>query len=89
MLMVTLYCILWKVELKVDGLPLSVEAAVSRTLPVPVLLGTDVPELDKLLGRVDVPGNSPAENLIVVIRALSLKQAQEDLTIAEREQQCG
>ena len=77
-----------KVELQVEGLPMSVEAAVSRTLPVPVLLGTDVPQLDKL-GRVDVPGNPPAENFMVVTRAQSLRQAQEDLTIAEKEQQCG
>ena len=27
-----------------------VKAAVSKTLPVPVLLGTDVPELRQLLG---------------------------------------
>ena len=37
-------------KIEVDGLLLSVEAAVSKTLPVPVLLGTNVPELDKLLG---------------------------------------
>jgi len=75
-----------KVELKVDGLQVSVEAAVSRTLPV---LGADMPELQKLLGRVDVPGNLPVENLMVVTRAQSLRQAQDDLTIAEREQRCG
>jgi len=36
-----------KMKLKVDGLLLSVETAVSRTPPMPVLLGTDVPESDK------------------------------------------
>ena len=39
------------VELVVDGIPLQVEAAVSDTLPVSVLLGTDVPELDILLEK--------------------------------------
>lgn len=39
------------VELVVDGIPLQVEAAVSDTLPVSVLLGTDVPELDTLLEK--------------------------------------
>ena len=34
-----------KVDLVVEGVLLSVEAAVSKTLPVSVLLGTDVPEL--------------------------------------------
>ena len=38
------------VELTVDGLPLTVEAALSDTLPTAVLLGRDVPELNELLG---------------------------------------
>ncbi|KAL5506631.1 hypothetical protein EMCRGX_G008328 [Ephydatia muelleri] len=38
------------VELTVDGLPLTVEAALSDTLPTAVLLGRDVPELKELLG---------------------------------------
>ena len=59
-----------KLEMEVDGLLLSVEAAVSKTLPVPVLLGTDVPELDKLLGIADVwPRNLPEQSLMVVTRA--------------------
>ncbi len=33
-----------QVSLEIDGIP-EVEAAVSSTLPVPVLLGDDVPEL--------------------------------------------
>ena len=40
-----------EVEMVVDGIPLQVEAAVSDTLPVSVLLGTDVPELNILLGK--------------------------------------
>ena len=38
------------VELTGDGLPLTVEAALSDTLPT-VLLGRDVPELSQLLGE--------------------------------------
>ena len=38
------------VELTVDGLPLTVEAALSDTLPTAILLGRDVPELKELLG---------------------------------------
>lgn len=34
-----------EVELEVDGLSIIVEAAMSESLPVAVLLGTDVPEL--------------------------------------------
>ena len=51
-------------KIEVDGLLLSVEAAISKTLPVPVLLGTNVPELDKLLGIADVwPCNPPEQSL--------------------------
>jgi len=57
-----------KLELRVDGLPLSVEAAVSKTLPVPVLLGTDVPELHQLLGIMNLPVSSE-QCLMVVTRA--------------------
>ena len=39
------------VELTVDGLPLTVEVALSDTLPTAVLLGRDVPELSQLLGE--------------------------------------
>ena len=37
------------VNMEVDGLPITVEAAVSETLPTAVLLGTDVPQLTELL----------------------------------------
>ena len=39
------------VELEMNGQSIHVEAAVSESLPVAVLLGTDVPELYQLLGR--------------------------------------
>ena len=39
-----------KVDLVVKGVPLSVEATVSKTLPVSVLLGTDVHELVQFVG---------------------------------------
>ena len=47
----TLLYPLANMELVVDGIPLQVEAAVSDTLPVSVLLGTDVPELETLLEK--------------------------------------
>ncbi len=39
-----------EVELEVDGRRIAVEAAVSDTLPMPLILGTDVAELKNLLG---------------------------------------
>ena len=59
------------VELVVDGIPLQVEAAVSDTLPVSVLLGTDVPGLDTLLEK-QVAGTVPErvkDALVVTTRA--------------------
>ena len=40
-----------EVKMEVDGRQIQVEAAVSDTLPVSVLLGTDVAELGELLGK--------------------------------------
>ena len=39
------------IRLKVDGTPIRLEAAVTDTLPVFVILGTDVEQLSNLLGR--------------------------------------
>ena len=36
-------------QVKIDGKELDIEAAVSETLPMSVLLGTDIPELTSLL----------------------------------------
>ena len=38
-----------EVDLEVEGYPIHIEAATSDTLPMAVLLGTDVPELTTLL----------------------------------------
>ena len=35
-----------KVNMEIEGVPIEVEAAVSTTLPVSVLLGEDMPELN-------------------------------------------
>ena len=67
-------------KLEVDGVPVSVKAAVSQTLPVSVLLGTDVPELGRLLG---VKSSTFGENgrqgaMMVVTRAGARKQEEEE-----------
>ena len=73
-----------KLEIKVDGLTLSVEAAVYKTLS---LLGTDVPEINQFLG---ISSPIPSEqSLTVASRAQALRQAEEYCTIRESEQQCG
>ena len=59
------------VDLVVDGVPLTVEAAVSKTLPVSVLLGTDVPELVRFLrtNSKDSRDFGGCEALMMVTRA--------------------
>ena len=60
-----------------DGLPLCVEAAVSESLPVPVLLGTDVAELHQLLGESLT--HTPVEDCMMVVTCTqALRQLQED-----------
>ena len=59
------------VELEVQGVTVTVEAAVSETLPQLVLLGTDVPELLSLL-----KGNEGGQALMVVTRSQAHKLQQ-------------
>lgn len=59
-----------KVGMVVDGMHLQeVEAAVSDTLPVSVLLGTDVPELQDPLGKQPLRGDKPriAGAMVVIL----------------------
>ena len=62
-----------RVELEVEGRSLTVEAAVSDTLPQSVLLGTDVPDLSELL-RTERLGKA----LMVVTRGQTQKDTISD-----------
>ena len=64
---------LTKIELEVDGQPISIEAAVSGTLPVDVLLGTDVPELTQLLGGTTL-GKLRGDAMVVMTHARACQQ---------------
>ena len=71
------------VDIEVRGKKMAVEAAVSETLPMSVLLGTDVPELGELLGAT-----SPEEEALVVLTRAQAKRQQEEERIEQlREQQ--
>lgn len=61
----TTFYLLADIEVKVSGKDLKVEAAVADTLPVPLLLGTDVPQLFQILGRED-SGIASVDNVMVV-----------------------
>ena len=77
------------VDLVVDGVPLTVEAAVSKTLPVSVLLGTDVPELVRFL-RTDSKDSrnfGGCEALMMVTRAGAKKQEVEKEIQRQKEEE--
>ena len=71
---------LTEVQITVDGRTFTVEAGVSHTLPVSVLLGTDVPQLVYLLRDTGEQSNKERagdEALAVVTRTQARKQAEE------------
>ena len=73
-----------EVELEVDGRSIRVEAAVSESLPVAVLLGTDVPEFYQLLGG-EAPEYPTEEAMVVVTRARARKQQDEEVAKQNKE----
>eukprot|EP00731_Ephydatia_muelleri_P034725 Em0073g22a len=77
-----------KVEIGVKDLKLIVEAAVAENPTVPVLLGTDVPELFQLLGR-QPEETCPQDVLIVMTRARARQQLEEEILRKEKERAAG
>ena len=63
------------ISLEIEGKPVSVEAAVSETLPMSVLLGTDTPELAKLL--MEDQSKKIEDVFAVTTRAEAKRQGQE------------
>ena len=72
--------------MEVDGIPIEVKAAVSTTLPVAVLLGQDVPELQQLIGSNAGSDDSGSEDITIVVTwAQAKKQLQEQIIRREQE----
>ena len=76
-----------RVELQIDGWKISTEAAVSDTLPMAVLLGTDVPELPQLLGSGPLGSEeeSIADALVVSTRAQRRRQEAEQKDLERKD----
>ena len=72
-------------ELEVDGISIPVEAAVSESLPVPVLLGRDVPQLASLLGKPVGAELQSEEVMVVVTRAQAKRLLEEEILRWEQE----
>ena len=62
------------VKLEIEGVVLPVSAAVAEKLPVSVLLGTDVPELGKLMNQP--PQEQPDALVVTRAQAKANKQAE-------------
>ena len=70
------------------NLKLIVEAAVAENPTVPVLLGTDVPELFQLLGRH--PDETCSQDVMIVMtRARARQQLEEEIIRKEKERAAG
>ena len=70
-----------EVSMRVGNHPFTVKAAVSDRLPVPVLVGREVPEFDKLLGATLCGGSTEAAKVV----ANPSQRRQEKLSGRERE----
>ena len=65
-----------------QGYPLKIEAAVSDMLPVPVLLGVDVPELTAILsGDLKPRAQEPEDALVVTTRGMTRRQEVESVQL--------
>ena len=74
-----------QVELKLDGVAVQVEVAVSDSLPVSVLLGTDVPELGELLHS----SANTVHSALVVTRAQARRDEEEEEARVRRDEESG
>jgi len=81
-----------KVHLEISDHNIDVEAAVSDSLPMPVLLGTDVPQVQDLIGQVLCREHQPEriEDVVVVTtRAQYSKQIQHDARLHQADKLSG
>ncbi len=69
-------------EVEVNGQTHEVEAAVSNTLPMSMLMGTDMPALPRLVANKLVDHSLVETALVVTTRAR--KKAQEELEASDR-----
>ena len=77
-----------KVNMEIDRIVIEVEAAVSGTLPVSVLLGGDVPQLKQLISS-STGSNAlqlgSDDAMVVITREQSRKQLEEEIVRREQE----
>ena len=77
-----------QVHLEINGHHIDVEAALSDTLPMPVLLGTDVPQLQDFVGHALFGDNQQLvteDALAVTTRAQILRQNEHDAALDQQD----
>ena len=74
-----------KSRVKISGRDFNVEAAVADNLPVQLLLGTDVPQLFKLLGSEEPEMANIDDVLVVMTRDKAQQQLEERIQQKEKE----
>ena len=77
-----------KVNMEIDGIVIEVEAAVSGTLPVSVLLGGNVPQLKQLISSSTGSNTlqlGSDDAMVVITREQSRKQLEEEIVRREQE----
>ena len=74
-----------QVEVTVDDQTIGIKAAVAGSLPMDVLLGTDVPELGELLGLNLQPSNV----LATTTRSQAKKQMEQELDLQQKDELSG
>ena len=75
-----------RLNLEVEGVPVVIKAAVAKDLPVSVLLGTDAPELENLLGLKPRSRRSKRQRaLLAVTSARAKREAQEEKERCQKE----
>ena len=82
------------VQLEINGHHIDVEAALSNTLPMPVLLGTDVPQFQNFIGQAFSGEHQPLRTedvFAVTTRAQFLRQTEQDAILdqADKLKWCG
>ena len=78
-----------KIRVKVDGMDMEVNAAVSETLPVDVVLGKDMPKFYDLLNGACSRKEPQGDAMVVMTHAQMQKQKEQEEEIHHKEEKSG
>ena len=88
----TVLCPLILVDLEINGHHIEVEAALSETFPMPVLLGTDVPQLQDFIGQAffgKSQGQGTEDVFALTTRTQFLRQTEQETMLDQADKLSG